>query len=93
MLKSCISSVFLMASAYAVGPRDAVLCPLNEYIDDNDETVREYFECPGLDDPPSHTLCCEDKCCAMVDSVLQVQGVYQLSFTIFSLFFGFIQLI
>ena len=28
--------------------RDAVLCPLdNYYIDDADQPVREYYECPG----------------------------------------------
>ncbi len=35
---------------------DAVLCPLSEYIDDEDETVREYFECPGPEDPHDYTV-------------------------------------
>ncbi len=52
---------------------DASLCPLSEYIDDNEETVREFFECPGLEDPPNYRACCEEKCCPVVDSVLQVR--------------------
>ena len=52
---------------------DASLCPLSEYIDDNDETVREFFECPGLEDPPNYRACCDQKCCPVVDSVLQVR--------------------
>ncbi len=60
-----------MAMASASRP-DATLCPLSEYIDDNEETVREFFECPGMEDPPGHVACCEERCCPMVDSVLQV---------------------
>ena len=61
-------------AAWASRPEDTVLCPLNEYIDDNDETVREFFECPGRENPPDHTICCEEKCCPMIqlDSVLKV---------------------
>jgi hypothetical protein len=61
--------VITMANAYHP---NAVLCPLSEYIDDEDETVREYFECPGPEDPQDHTVCCEEKCCQLkhVDSVL-----------------------
>lgn len=53
---------------------NAVLCALNEYIDDEDETVREFYECPGPDDPPDYTVCCQDKCCQLkhVDSILGV---------------------
>merc|ERR1712117_63460 len=34
----------------------------------------EYFECPGPDDPPDHTICCGQSCCPVrhIDSVLQV---------------------
>ena len=61
----------LTGATLAYNP-DAVLCPLTEYIDDEDETVREYFECPSPEDPPDFTVCCEDKCCQLqhVDSIL-----------------------
>ena len=36
---------------------------------------QEYFECPGPDDPPDHTICCGQSCCPVrhIDSVLQVK--------------------
>lgn len=61
-----------LASAY--NP-DAVLCPLSEYIDDEGESVKEFYECPGPENPPEYTVCCEEgKCCQMthVDSILGV---------------------
>lgn len=67
----------LEASAADERP-DAVLCPLSEYIDDNEQVVKEYFECPGHGDPSNHRNCCEDKCCPMVDSVLQLDIQYVL---------------
>jgi len=60
------------AAAATSEPPDKTLCPLSEYIDDSDEVVREFFECPGLDDPPDSRACCDERCCAVVDSVLQV---------------------
>jgi len=68
--------LLLAASGANAGPSqppDKTLCPLSEYIDDSDEVVREFFECPGLDDPPDRRACCEESCCPEVDSVLQVQ--------------------
>ena len=65
--------MFVPPMARASRP-DASLCPLSEYIDDNEETVREFFECPGLEDPPNYRACCEEKCCPVVDSVLQVRA-------------------
>ncbi len=65
--------MFVPPMARASRP-DASLCPLFEYIDDNEETVREFFECPGLEDPPNYRACCEEKCCPVVDSVLQVRA-------------------
>ena len=62
----------LIRPCLATDKPDTVLCPLSEYIDDNDETVREFFECPGMEDPPNHRMCCDEKCCPLVDSVLQV---------------------
>ena len=36
------------SSSSSSSHRDAVLCPLdNYYIDDADQPVREYYECPG----------------------------------------------
>ena len=63
---------FVSQSALAYNS-DAVLCPLNEYIDDEDQTVKEYYECPSPDDPPDFTVCCrQDQCCQLrhVDSIL-----------------------
>ena len=86
LLPSLLLAVTPMCLASITSSRpDTVLCPLSEYIDDNDETVREFFECPGLEDPPNHRMCCEEKCCPLVDSVLQVRAVAYL--TQFSLFF------
>ncbi len=52
-LALAVLSEITMAAGY--NP-DAVLCPLNEYIDDEDQTVREYFECPGPEDPEDFTV-------------------------------------
>ena len=52
---------------------NAVLCPLNEYIDEEDQVVKEFYECPGPSNPPDFTVCCEqDQCCQLthVDSIL-----------------------
>ena len=39
---------FAKSSFGSSSHRDAVLCPLdNYYIDDADQPVREYYECPG----------------------------------------------
>ncbi|XP_059084463.1 uncharacterized protein LOC131881579 [Tigriopus californicus] len=74
LMALCLMITWTISSSHANGPPDTTLCPLNEYIDDSDETVREFFECPGLEDPPDHRLCCEEKCCPLVeiDSVLKV---------------------
>jgi len=36
--------------------------------------IKEYFECPGAEDPPEHTVCCGQSCCPLthIDSVLRV---------------------
>ena len=36
--------------------------------------IQEYFECPGAEDPPEHTVCCGQSCCPLthIDSVLRV---------------------
>ena len=35
---------------------DMKLCPVRDslYYDDNKNPINEYFECPGLEDPPDH---------------------------------------
>jgi len=47
----------------------------SDYYDKPDgKTIKEYFECPGPDDPPDHTVCCEQNCCPVrhIDSVMNV---------------------
>ena len=41
-------------------------------------SLQEYFECPGPDDPPDHTICCGQSCCPVrhIDSVLQVIEIF-----------------
>lgn len=55
-------------------PANAVVCPISEYIDESDELVTEYFQCPGPEDPKDYTICCNEKCCPLlqIDSVLKV---------------------
>jgi len=55
----------------------ANFCPVDgaDYLDRPDgNIIKEYFECPGPDDPPDHTICCGQSCCPVrhIDSVLQV---------------------
>merc|ERR1712131_530493 len=55
----------------------ANFCPVegSDYFDKPDgNVIKEYFECPGPEDPPDHTICCGQSCCAVrhIDSVLQV---------------------
>lgn len=44
------------------------------YDKQNDKTIKEYFECPGPEDPADHTICCDQKCCPLrhIDSVMKV---------------------
>ena len=62
-----------LEAVWAYNP-DAVLCPLNEYIDVDKQTVREFFECPGPEDPADYKVCCQEQCCQLkhVDSILGV---------------------
>lgn len=74
------TKIMLLISAYMIvlsraawasrpGRPEANLCQIDEseYIDDQGETVKEYYECPGPDDPPENNLCCgEQKCCSSV---------------------------
>jgi len=55
----------------------ANFCPVegSDYFEkDEGNMIKEYFECPGPDDPPDHTICCGQSCCPVrhIDSVLQV---------------------
>ena len=72
-MKSWWPLLVALEAVLAYNP-DAVLCPLNEYIDDEDQTVREFFECPGPEDPADFKVCCEEACCQLkhVDSILGV---------------------
>ena len=72
---ACVAALLLATAPRVRAERpDSQLCPLNEYIDDSDQTVQEFFECPGLEDPPDYKVCCDEKCCPLVeiDSVLRV---------------------
>jgi hypothetical protein len=56
---------------------NTVLCRLadSDYVDDKDQTVSEFFECPGHEDPPDHTSCCGERCCrppVTLDAILRV---------------------
>jgi len=52
-------------------------CPVegSDYFDKPEgNIIKEYFECPGAEDPPEHTVCCGQSCCPLthIDSVLRV---------------------
>jgi len=53
----------------------ANFCPVEgtDYMTDGN-MIKEYFECPGADDPLDHTICCGQSCCPVrhIDSVMQV---------------------
>jgi len=52
-------------------------CPVegSDYFDKPDgNIIKEYFECPGPEDPPENNVCCGQSCCPVrhIDSVMQV---------------------
>ena len=53
---------FTLTFAHTVNgsPGDGFLCPVSEYIDDNQEIVNEYYECPDPKGDPARTACCEE---------------------------------
>jgi len=64
MLVSCVSCT-------------TTFCPVegSDYYDKPEgRTIKEYFECPGPDDPSDHTICCDQHCCPVrhIDSVLRI---------------------
>jgi len=92
------------SSSSSSSHRDAVLCPLdNYYIDDADQPVREYYECPGYDDPDDFKRCCpedgQDKCCQLkhLDSILgvdlKIAMIISLSVIVLCVISGFILII
>lgn len=49
-LRLIVFCLMLSASRSSTATKsDTVLCPVSEYIDDQDKTVTEFFECPGAD--------------------------------------------
>ena len=56
---------FTLTFAHTVNgsPGYGVLCPISdtEYIDTNQNTVNEYYECPDPAGDPLLTMCCEDE--------------------------------
>lgn len=56
---------FTLTFAHTVNgsPGYGVLCPISdtEYIDTNQNTVNEYYECPDPTGDPLLTMCCEDE--------------------------------
>jgi len=56
---------------------DANFCPVEggDYYDQpNHKTIKEFFECPGPEDPEDHIICCAQKCCPVrhIDSVMKI---------------------
>ena len=53
---------FTLTFAHTVtgSPGDGMLCPISdsEYIDDHQNTVNEYYECPDPMGDPARTACC-----------------------------------
>jgi len=72
MLEHILGTALIPLSALvqtALSKEAASFCPVpdSEYYDrENDETIQEFFECPGPDDPPENTLCCDKECCPLV---------------------------
>lgn len=49
-LRVIVFCLMLSASRSSTASKsDTVLCPVSEYIDDQDKTVTEFFECPGAE--------------------------------------------
>jgi len=70
------SALLLLLLASPAAPASA-FCPVegSDYLDKPDgNIIKEYFECPGPDDPPDHSVCCDQACCPVrhIDSVLGV---------------------
>eukprot|EP00092_Neocalanus_flemingeri_P027831 GFUD01030214.1.p1 GENE.GFUD01030214.1~~GFUD01030214.1.p1 ORF type:complete len:181 (-),score=53.32 GFUD01030214.1:650-1192(-) len=69
-----VSGTILMSGTVTA---TASFCPVegSDYYDKPEGKItKEFFECPGPDDPPDHTVCCEQNCCPVrhIDSVLRV---------------------
>jgi len=70
--------LLILAQALVTGASSsASFCPVEgaDYYDQpNHKTIKEFFECPGAEDPEDHTICCEQKCCPLrhIDSVMKV---------------------
>lgn len=69
-----MSGTFLMPAPVSA---TTSFCPVegSDYYDKPEgKTIKEYFECPGPDDPLDHTICCEQNCCPVkhIDSVMRV---------------------
>lgn len=56
-------STLTFAHTVTGSPGDGVLCPISdtEYIDTNQNTVNEYYECPDPSGDPTLTTCCVDE--------------------------------
>ena len=70
----CWYGCLALSMAHAVVGQSGNLCPYSEYMDENEEPVQEYFECPQPGDPADRIMCCDDQCCSdtVIDSVLKV---------------------
>jgi len=66
--------------------KSAHFCPIGTeyYVEDTNETIQEFIECPGPDDPPHFTLCCPGKCCELevVDSLLGLDISYTIALSL-----------
>jgi len=77
MLMSAQLLGILLASTTAVSATTS-FCPMEDsdyYDKPGGKTIKEYYECPGPEDPLDHTICCEkESCCPVkhIDSVLRV---------------------
>ena len=47
----------------------------SEYYDDEDQKVREFYECPSPGDPEDHTRCCETESCCKLEHIDSVLGL------------------
>lgn len=75
--RSLGSMVILLVVLCGKTNSSASFCPVEgaDYYDQpNHKTIKEFFECPGPEDPEDHTICCEQKCCPLrhIDSVMRV---------------------
>jgi len=77
-----VISLIIIGDVFTIIPSAAAtitFCPVDpegsDYLKLEGKSIKEYFECPGPDDPSDHTICCKDNQCCPVKHIDSVLGI------------------